>query len=758
MSAYDSTQARTRSDRRTYWAAVEDADELAGELRRKIDAYYSALADSGRLARWQRVEALYYGRDADSDASSHKVSESGEQGETLVARSNHLRSVIRQSITLTTGTRQAIVAKSDNADYESAEERRLAEAILTHDLARGTLNYAPRRATEYAHTHGEGWVVQVWDEDAGERFGVEPYVAPEDEPKVAEYQAALAEYDQRAAMALANAQASGDPYRTPAGADIGEPPAPPDIRELYRVRYAGDVTAFVPHPADVIRDPDVEDPHDSDWYGVRRRVSRHKLAAKYPDFEDDILNAPVDDKDYQGAKFFGIRQPTSDSDLVTAYTLYHKPCHALPWGLRVVMVAEKVVERDQLGYSELPVFPIFPNVEGTSPFGYGPAFDLIALQQMYDAALSAVLTNLDALQFQKFWVPTGADIEEEDLTGGVKLLKGGTVPPVALKALEGVLDKAEWLDFLQRQIETVSGMNGVARGNPDTIKAGVALAFQAALAVQASSDIQQAYGELLEKVATARIEIYQARATTERVVEIAGKKNATKASKWSGRSISSVRRVTVDLGNPALRTASGRVDIAEKLLSHPTQPISPDQFLEVIASGRLDPVTEAPDSEMTCIAMENELLLQGVNPPTYPTDDPRKHVQEHRILLNDPNLRMDPSKKHILDATIEHIMGHARVAERMQLQDTVLMELLGYAPLQSVMAMAQLGAPPPQAPGASAAPAGPPGGAPPPSDDPSAPRGPLPGVEGVPGAKLPGLPPNAPAGVRDAAMNAGIPA
>jgi hypothetical protein len=710
-------------------------------MRTKITRWYTNLATSGRLARWTRVESLYRGEDSDSGSSAHRISEGGEAGETLTIRANHLRSIISQRLTLATGTQPSIHAKSDNSDYRTSAQRKLAEAIFAHHQSKGDLDTAAKRALEYAATHGEGYTIQVWDQDAGERYDVERYLLPADEEAVRAWQESVAQWESQPAVAMA----------MHVGVEPQGRPEPPEVQERFRLLYQGDVRYESPHPVDVIRDSDLEDPRRAKWYIVRSRKDRYELAARYPAFEREILNAPLvgDETDATGIKRLGNETSETESDLVTVYTLYHAPCHALPFGLHAIMVSDEIIHREQLRYATLPVHAVVPKVDGQSPFGYAPAFDLIALQQAYDAGLCALLTNMDALGHQKLWVPMGSEIEKEDLGGGITLLKGGTKAPEAIKLLEGVLNNADYLSFIERTMGMISGMNEVARGDPSSLKAGVALAFQSALAVQAASDDQYGYARHLESLGTALVELYQIHATTDRVIEIVGRKNVSKAKKFTGRDIKDVKRISVDLGNPALRTASGRIDVAEKLLSHPSQPISPKQFLEVMATGRLDPVTEGPDTEQGLIESENEILLAGGTVEVSLLDDHYAHAAGHRLPIMDADMRADPEQQQVIAGIIAHIEAHSQAAATLY-QTPLLAELAGLPPPPSTLGMLM---PPPPGPGM-----GPPGpGAPPPGPmpandnaGPGGPPAPLPGVDGpaanlgVQKPKLPKLPPNTP--------------
>ena len=72
--------------------------------------------------------------------------------------------------------------------------------------------------------------------------------------------------------------------------------------------------------------------------------------------------------------------------------------------------------------------------------------------------------------------------------------------------------------------------------------------------------------KLASKVGTGLIQMLQDFAAVPRVATIAGKTNRTYMKEFTGKDLSSVNRIIVDVGNPLSKTTAGRVQMAEQML------------------------------------------------------------------------------------------------------------------------------------------------------------------------------------------------
>ena len=154
--------------------------------------------------------------------------------------------------------------------------------------------------------------------------------------------------------------------------------------------------------------------------------------------------------------------------------------------------------------------------------------------------------------------------------------------------------------------------------------------------------------------------------------------------------------------------------MAEKLFDKGS--ISPQEFIQVITTGSLDPVLEGENSQIELIRKENELLMDGKPVKAIVGDRHFMHAEEHMTVVNDPQLRTlaaqgDPDALAIVKAVLDHIMDHKNLS---QTQDPFFAQVV-----KEPMAQAP---PPPQ----------------------GAPQGPGPGPQEGPPPQVDGAPPEPP--------------
>ena len=176
------------------------------------------------------------------------------------------------------------------------------------------------------------------------------------------------------------------------------------------------------------------------------------------------------------------------------------------------------------------------------------------------------MTNQNAFLVQSLYVPRGADISVNTLGEGMNIVEGNAKPePLQMSATPA--EAFEFLKEIVQSMETLSGVNSVARGNPEaSLKSGTALALVQSMALQFMSGLQQSYIKLIEDTGSSLIQILKDFAAAPRVIAIVGKNNRPLLREFTGESISAINRVVVDVGNPLSRSIAGRVQMAEQLL------------------------------------------------------------------------------------------------------------------------------------------------------------------------------------------------
>ena len=336
----------------------------------------------------------------------------------------------------------------------------------------------------------------------------------------------------------------------------------------------------------------------------------------------------------------------------------HRKCESLPEGRFVEFTAGDMIYGDgPIPYRELPVFRIAPMEQEGRINGYTSAFDLLPLQDALDKLESTVITNQAAFGVQNIAVPKGNGINVINMSGGLNIVEYDSKlgPPIALQLTSTPAEIFQHIEEIKRDMETLIGVNSVARGNPEaSLKSGAALALIQSLAIQFAQGLQQSYAQLLEDVGTSVIHILQDYATTPRVALIAGKANKSYLREFKGSDLQLISRVVVDMGNPVMRTTAGRVNLAEQLLKN-GMIANPQAYLEVLTSGKLEPIYESEQAELLLIRSENENMQDGALPSVIRIDNHPLHIAEHKVVLSAPETRANPQ---IVAAVLQHIQEH----------------------------------------------------------------------------------------------------
>lgn len=623
----------TESDARAveYWAN-EGAEAYVGAVHRLTDRFLHHLDETGRLSLYRRSHNAYYGLDAYSTWSgAAAVQFGGEQGENVLLRSNHYRSLNDHVLVLTTGSRPSFSARATNADYRSQAQAKLSEGILDYYLTTKRIEDLARRVASYALRYTEGWLYVGWDASAGD------VVDATMQPVVDE---------------------SGESVTD----ENGEP-----VMEQVPV-YEGDVSVRAYEPHDVIRDVTADTPADLQWVILHRRENRWDLAARYPEHASSIKSAPEVAEGY-AERVRGSRSTTRrGGEYVSVFEVWHEETDAVPGGRHSLICGDAMLLDGPLPFDEIPVIPMMPAVEDGTAFGFTGMVDLLALQEARDAAMSTVLTNLDAFGRQTLWAASGSGFDVRDI-GGLTLCESAE-PPQVLQMVQAQGEAHQIIDMLRAEMEQISGVNSVARGEPQaSLKSGSALALVHSMAIQYNASIQHAYAQLFERMGTMILSRLKTFADTRRMAEITGKQGRAELVEFTGQDLQGVQRVVVELGSAVLRTSAGRKELADKFFEAGV--CTPQQYLEVMSTGRLDPVLERPQSQRMNIVRENDMMIEGNAPTALITDDHALHIQEHLTILDDPSVRAD----NLLSATaLEHIQHHANLWATM---DPVLLAATG---------------------------------------------------------------------------------
>jgi hypothetical protein len=605
------------SDNR-YFAAQEPF-KVAGALLNRANQWFHQLDTTGYLWKiresWKFYHGAYYGGDG------HKILFGGEQGEIAHLPVNHYRNIAQHILTMVTANRPALTARATNTDAKSVYQTKLANGLLDYYMREKRLEKYFKTAVEYAIVLGAGYIKTDWNGTTGEVY------------------------------------------------DFNE--------ETNSPIYEGDIEYKNLSPFDVMFDSTKEG-NDHDWVICRTYKNKFDLAAKYPEFKDKIEGLPTKSDLYRyrfDMMFY------SETDDVPVYEFYHKRTESMPDGRYMLFLIEDLVLEDRpMPYRNLPVYRIVPSEVLGTPYGYSSMFDLMPIQDAINSLNSAILTNQNAFAIQNIYVPKGADIVISNLAGGLNIIEGnpaaGKPEPLNLTQTPGEI--FNYLKMLEGMMETISGINSVARGSPEAnLRSANALALVQSLALQFISGLQQSYVQMIEDVGTGTINMLKDFAAVPRIAAIVGESNETILKSFTGDDLNLVNRVIVDLGNALAQTKAGRIEMATNLIQYGLID-NPKQYLSVLNTGNLDVMTDPAEKELNLIRRENEKLIEGGDVIAIDTDSHLMHIKEHKTVLADPDLRLDTE---LVGRVLGHINEHLAALRE---SDPGLLSALGEQPLPPV--------------------------------------------------------------------------
>lgn len=606
-----------------YFAAEDDPKKTASYLHHKAQSWFDNLYNNRYLAKlkksWMSYHGVYY-------EDGHQISFGGETGELVNLAINHYRNIANHILTMITASRPSFQARSVNTDYKSQVQTKLASGLLEYYMREHRLEKYLKTAVEYAVVLGSGYIKMEWNATSGEIYD---YIDPQEEE--------IASFDDE-----------GNPLDEEG-----------NILESYPV-YQGDVQFSNLSPLDVVFDTTKETSMDHDWVVCRSFKNKFDLIKKYPEYEQEILALRTKSENHRYRISISPLDETVD---IAVYEFFHRKTEALPSGKYMLYLSPDIILMDTpMPYRKLPIYRISPSDILGSPFGYTPMFDLIPIQDAFNSLNSTIMTNQTMFGVQSILSPRGNDISFEQVQEGLNFIEynpnvgGADGTPRPLQLTQTPQEIFNYMQMLERHMETVSGINSVTRGNPEnSLRSGTALALVQSQSLQFISGLQQSYIMLIEDIGTGLIQVLQDFAKVPRVAEISGISNKSKMKEFTSEDIDTISRVIVDVGNSLAATTAGKVQMADNMLQMGLIK-SPEQYFSVLNTGRLDVMTDSQTTEAMLVKAENEKLVDGtVDPIAIATDDHAFHIREHKYVLSDPELRRDPQ---LVAKTLNHIQEH----------------------------------------------------------------------------------------------------
>lgn len=657
-----------------YFAALP-SEQLAAEMLGRIDKYYNWILTTNRLKRWRTAYNTYYGQR--STHSSSEIRAAGDGGELSFLMSNEYRNLVQHLLVLAFEQRPSLETVAINTDARSKADTYVAKGLIEYFRRDGKIDDNSRAATEISLIMDTGWVINLWDVMKGQ--------------------------------------------------DVA---ADPDTGKLVR---QGDISSRARTPLEVVVDITKPQGADNDWICFKDPVNKFDLAAQYSERAEEISGLQRDlhrDALFRFGDVYEFDSNATDSPDIDVWTFVHRRSPALPQGRLFQFASPTAFFFDgPTPYRKLPGNRVCPSEQILSPLGYSNCNDLISLQDVIDALVSSAVTNMTATAANVIWTKPNPNFDFQQLAKGMSLIEGDEKPETLM------LNRLapEWFNlanFIIQRMESLSGVNSVARGNTGGKDlSGAAMALLQSMAIQFNSGLMRSVNRLHEENGNDIIQLTQDFAKEKRMGMIIGHNNEYMMQEYSAKDVSSIQRVYCRQSNPMKDTTAGKMQLLDKYIEIGSVTTAED-ITEVMDTGQLSSKTEGGRNLKLAIDQENEALMRGEVPPVIFTDNHPKHMQEHANLLASPQARKDALfvgnvRKHFE----QHSMQWATTRPEI-LAALAIPPFPGQMPLPGGPGGAPAGPgaspPPPGAP----SPSGPPGGAPPDSGavvpgGPSMPQNPL---------------------------------
>lgn len=591
--------------------ATLGTEELGPILVEKITDARSFLGISNHSSRMREAAETYYG--VAGDVPSHRIVDSGEVGELSLINVNYGRYLVQHMLSLVAGAKVSYNAIPNNTDVKSRQQAILANSLLNAYAGILRLERIFYNAAESAIVTSEGFVCVTWDSRA------------------------------------TDAEGKAD---------------------------SGDVLVEQFTPFDIIRDLTCGT-KDPQWYIVRRFENKYDLIDRYSEAEEDILNATTQESVF-GAKEY--RNPfyalNAESDYVPIYSFYHSRTPALPMGREVLFLgSNKILKSGPLPYKKLPLYRMSPADIMGMPLGYTPYFDALSAIEAYNALHSTILSNQFALGTQKVWSQKGDDIDIRQLAAGLVNIQTSGPKPEALNLVQSATELFTSKEDHRGVATLLMGLNDTSLGIQQQRLSGSAMSILDQKTTQFASPLHESYNHLVESVGQAILETLQMFAVEPRVAQMVGKNNVYMLKSFSAEDLTDINRVTVEVGDPSMRSFSVRQQMADKLMGEGLFK-SKEEYYSALTTGQIEIETEGPVAERNLIQEENEMLGLGQEPTVIDTDEHILHILKHKCILANPDARLDPA---IVVPTLSHINKHI---EALRMVDPELLMILGQQPSQ----------------------------------------------------------------------------
>lgn len=738
--------------------AAKTGQDLADEIVARAKDWDAFLEKAGELAKMRDAAAAYVGEDMQGFDTA-TIGRTGAQGQMAVLKTNVVRPSVQNVITFTASQPPGILPVPKNTDHTSQAAALIAKGIADHYRDEQEVEEAAKEALEAALVLTRAAISVVWDEDAGREREDAPEEALVDllEPDPSEFMGGTITPPLPAEMRGMDLDVTtlGGTETAPAAEPL---PVFQEVRE-------GDSRVRVHEPQDCMFNPRARTAV-LNWRILRVFESRWEMAAKYgaadPEVAEHILGWKPPAEKVSLRQDWIAGETDRFNDEIPVLEFYHAKTKALPEGKCAVIIGGRVVKEGPLKYHHFPVYELRAGKRFSTAFAHSPTTDVLSMSKAIDTLTSIPYSNMRATGGLTLLARANADVQHKVITEGLaKLTYAGEHPPEYLEVPQTPSQFFEYRKDLISESRNQYGLDNFSAGADVAKMSGAAYTMLDSRTLRALQSTVGQWVGAVRFIYNALLHNLQTFAKGSRTLPLmVGKQRAAFIKEFESTDIEPIDRYAVEMISPVMRTTSGRIEVGNNLLATKAANggpgISPEQYVALIETGKLETMTEAPMMKLQNIRAENERLLRGEKLDMSPEeemslemaaqtglppmdemgapleieqvatvailDNDWEHIQEHRMVGDSPEARSNPVVMRNLN---DHIAKHL---ENARMKDPGLLAILGQPPLPTMMPMmggdpSMTGAPEQGGPSAAPPPAGAAEGAP--ENGASTPRAPM---------------------------------
>jgi len=257
------------------------------------------------------------------------------------------------------------------------------------------------------------------------------------------------------------------------------------------------VITEIVNPFDLIFEPYVSCPDDSQWIGIRRHVAKPELIKSFPKFEETIKETSDSYSAQNKPGQASLQQ--SPADRVEIFEVYWKD------GRHGILLGSEYLYKGENQLSRIPIEILrYTQVPGKL-WGVGLIAPLIDMQWLYNKSRSQVLKNIELMSNPKWLIPKSAGVNPNAITNrpGEKIYynaAGGAPTQIGASPLPShVFDN---ITRLQSEMMDVSGIHSTSLGKRAVgITSGKAMQTMAELDMSQLQQTQLRIEDRIKKVA-----------------------------------------------------------------------------------------------------------------------------------------------------------------------------------------------------------------------------------------------------------------